>query len=365
MSSRRAIKIMMGVTVMLVVAALIEGNLTRHTEIGDLPRAGFIASCLGFVVFYYGWYPFYKAKKGFKNPLREAHLPPDRFVKIDYFKIKNSGEIFGDTFLFFKRNMSFYLWSAAIVAFVYCVLNVLSTSYAIEDVFKLETNPLQQWQVVGQFFMNDKIPTLPYTNGLAFATLAFLVFRILLRGERDETRTRQQNVIDFLKLTAISTIIMLIASMGGFGNAFIFLGFLPFAGLWMYLTYRDRMSIVTSIKHTGWLMSSDYQLSFSTYYIMLLIGYLFYSFMNSAIMLLYLWIFGWNLSFLTTTSLDNWAVLMTTFIGAFSLFLNFMYFFTAMVFLHYSLLEINEANSLLNKIKQIGMGKKIQGMARE
>jgi hypothetical protein len=47
------------------------------------------------------------------------------------------------------------------------------------------------------------------------------------------------------------------------------------------------------------------------------------------------------------------------------IFINFMLFFTASGFLFYSLLEINEANSLMDKIKQIGVGKRIQGLARE
>ena len=74
---------------------------------------------------------------------------------------------------------------------------------------------------------------------------------------------------------------------------------------------------------------------------------------------------GWNMSFMAHTQLDEAAVVIMTFVAAFTIFINYMLFFTAYGFLYYSLLEINEANSLLEKIKQIGIGKKIQGLARE
>lgn len=71
------------------------------------------------------------------------------------------------------------------------------------------------------------------------------------------------------------------------------------------------------------------------------------------------------MSFLAEARLDEIVVILMTFVSTFSLFTIFSLIFTSIGFLFYSLLEINEANSLLERIKQIGKARKIQGMARE
>jgi hypothetical protein len=327
---------------------------------------------LGTVLFYYLWFPFYKARKGFEKPLQEARLPPDRFAPIEYFKIKNSGEIFGDTFLFFKRHMNFYLKASFIAAVVFCVLVFPFSTVEPDDVFKLESNPFSQWEVIGQFFINGKISFLPYLNGLVYAVLSIIIFKNLFSkepvidsGKREKKSDNKRVFIDFIKISAVFILLMLMVSIGSVGATLFFFGLLPFTALWMYLMYRDRFGVVEGLRHAWWLMSSGYLLTFSTHYTMLLICYLFFAFFNSAIVYLYMWVIGWNLSFISTAALDQTSVIMMSFIAAFSIFLNFMLLFTAMVYLYYALLEINEANNLLERIKQIGMGKKIQGLVRE
>ena len=78
-----------------------------------------------------------------------------------------------------------------------------------------------------------------------------------------------------------------------------------------------------------------------------------------------MWIVGWNFSFFQQSQLDAGVVIAMTFFAAFSMFIIIGFFFTALSFSFYSLLEINEANSLMERIEQIGLGRKIRGMARE
>jgi hypothetical protein len=144
-----------------------------------------------------------------------------------------------------------------------------------------------------------------------------------------------------------------------------FLGAMPFIALWLYLIYRDGYNIVGGIKHAWWLMGSGVGMSYGTHYILFAITYLFFAFSSSGIFYFYMLFVGWNLSFLSENQFDNVVVILTAFVSIFALLLNFMLFFTAYAFLYYSLLEINLGQSLLDKIAQIGMGKKIQGMARE
>jgi uncharacterized membrane protein SpoIIM required for sporulation len=366
MSARRAIKIMVGVMVMLFFAAIIEGNLTRHTETGSWFRGSFIALNVLILLFYYGFLPFYKAKKGFKEPLKEAQLPPDNFAKINYYKIKDVGEIFGETFLFFKRYMKQYLWTAFGLACFFCATVFLTGKGTPDDILKLDSNIFTQYSIFGQFFINEQVPLLPIINGLVYATMAYVVYRLILRGEQNiAARSKQYEAGQFLKIAVVTTLMLTITSMHEAWVVLFLFAVFPFMALWLYLMYRDNFNVFNGIRHAWWLMGSGVGLSYGTYYVMLVIGFLFFSFLNSAFLYLYMWFVGWNLSFLSQTHFDQTIVVISSVLASFMIFINFMLFFTASGFLFYSLLEINEANSLMDKIKQIGVGKRIQGLARE
>jgi uncharacterized membrane protein SpoIIM required for sporulation len=55
--SRRGLKIVVGTVPLFIVAGFIEGFVTRHTELPDMLRGGFILLSLSFVIFYYIIYP--------------------------------------------------------------------------------------------------------------------------------------------------------------------------------------------------------------------------------------------------------------------------------------------------------------------
>lgn len=367
MTARRGIKIMVGVVSLLIVAAIIEGNLTRHTEAGDLFRGIFIAVCFVIVVGYFGWLPFYKARKGFKKPLEEAKLPPDSFYQIDYQKIKSGGEIFGDTFLFFNRHLSIFLKAATSAALMFCVSCFYLSKEKMSETFKLKTDIFHQTSVLVQFFLNEDIRLLPYLNGVILAAIAFLIFRAILRGEQIHNYTRREELSSFVELVAIFEIWSLLASFneGMFTVSMLLL--LPFFGLWAFVMYRFgfNFKFIAALKHTWWLINAHLGLVIGSYLTLLLVGFLVFSLTNSSLLYFYLWMVGWNMSFLSEAHLDELIVIIMTFVSAFSIFTIFSLIFTSIGFLFYSLLEINEANNLLERIKQIGQSRKIRGMARE
>ncbi len=365
MSARRGIKIMVGVMVMLFFAAIIEGNLTRHTGAGDWVRGLFIALCFGSVIFYYGWLPFYKAKKGFAKPFREAELPPNDDYEIDYFKIKNGGEVFGDTFTFFQRNISFFTRLSAIAAGVFCLAIFAIKWQEPDEVFKINASFFDQADVIGQFFINDKISFLPLLNGAIYTALFAFIFSKILRGEKNESLSRAQLMPVIGQMFIVITANMFLMSSAPIFTFLFFVVVMPFMGLWLYLIFRDNFNFIQAVRHAWWLMGSGRMQFFGTHLTMLPLCYLLFSGVNSIILNIYLQFIGWNMSFLTEAQFDQTTVLMMTFAAAFILFISLMLMFTAYGFLYYSLLEINEANSLFKKIDTIGSGKKIRGMARE
>ena len=189
----------------------------------------------------------------------------------------------------------------------------------------------------------------------------------ILRGEKNYIKTRRENIVSFIELLVIFELWSIIAVQnGGWLILAIFVLF-PFFGLWAMMMFRFgfKFNFFKAIQHTRWLSSSNLSLVISSHLIMLVIGWLFFSLANSFLMNFYLWMIGWNLSYLNQSQLDSIVVIVMTFVAAFSFFLIFALFLTSVSFVFYSLLEINEANSLLNKIEQIGMSRKIRGMIRE
>jgi uncharacterized membrane protein SpoIIM required for sporulation len=367
MTARRGVKIIVGVLCLLVVAALIEGNLTRHTDAGDGFRGAFIGLCFAIIVGYFGILPFIKARRGFAKPLAEAKLPPDSVYKIDYQKIKSSGEIFGDTFLFFSRHLSTYLQVASSAALLYTCTAFLLSKDIISHTFQLETGILQQSNVIVQFFINNNIPFLPYINGVLLSAVAFVVFRNVLKGEGKPAYTQREEIISFVEILIIFELWSVIANQntGIFILSVIFL--LPMFVLWAFVMYRFgfNFKFLQAIKHTWWLINTHVSLALGSYLILLAMGWLMFSLANSALLNFYLWIIGWNFSFLTQGQLEALPVVLMTFVSIFSLFIILSLIFTTIGFLFYALLEINEANNLVERIKQIGMARKIRGMARE
>ena len=367
MSARRGIKIIVGVIVMLIFAALIEGNLTRHTELGNA-RGVFIAANVAAILFYYVWLPFYKARKGFDRPLGEAQLPPDNFATFQFNKIKSSGEIFGDTFLFFSRNFSTYFPTCAALAAVFCGIVFFMSETGISETFKLQAGIFDQNNIVAQFFTNEHVSILPILNALIYASLAFIIFRKILRGEGKYNQTRADEIKSFGELFLIFGVWSYAAAYSGSSWLLIMLVVvLPWFAIngFLMMRFGFNFNYLKAFKHTAWLIGSNRQLLFGVVGIMFVVSWLIFSLLNSSLFYFYMWIVGWNFSFFQQSQLDAGVVIAMTFFAAFSMFIIIGLFFTALSFTFYSLLEINEANSLMERIEQIGLGRKIRGMARE
>jgi hypothetical protein len=131
------------------------------------------------------------------------------------------------------------------------------------------------------------------------------------------------------------------------------------------MRYGFNFNYLKSFKHTAWLISSNRELFMGVIGIQIVVSWLLFAMLNSSLTHFYMWIIGWNFSFFNQSQLDGGVVIGMTFLAAFLLFLITSLFLTALSFTFYSLLEINEGNALVARIQQVGMGRKIRGLARE
>lgn len=124
MSAKTALIVIAGTFPLVVIAAFIESFQTRHTEIDDTIKFGFILFCLAFVIFYFIWYPRYKSKNqgdevGFKS-FETTPTPSSRAV-FDTHQILSVSQLFsfsiGHILRFSGRSISFLL--------ALCIVNVV------------------------------------------------------------------------------------------------------------------------------------------------------------------------------------------------------------------------------------------------
>lgn len=110
---RRGLKIFIGIVPVIILAAFFEGFLTRFTETPDVLRGLFILLSLAFVLGYFVWLPWNKARLGaFPAEDKDADLPPDVLTAIEVHTVKTAGGIISDAFTIFKRHIG---WSLGLV----------------------------------------------------------------------------------------------------------------------------------------------------------------------------------------------------------------------------------------------------------
>lgn len=108
MSARKGLKIIMGISPIIFLAAFIEGFLTRHTDLPNLLRLSFILLSLAFVLVYFVWYP---RRVGRKITEEESLEESPVYVKKTFFnpnKILSFGELFSESLRIFFKNIGRY-----------------------------------------------------------------------------------------------------------------------------------------------------------------------------------------------------------------------------------------------------------------
>ncbi len=374
--ARRGLKILAGVLLMLVLAALVEGNLTRETKVGDVFRAIFIGFSLFSIFFYYVWYPFYLSKKGFPPPPPQLPDWSPPAYEPDWEEVKTSGEIFTDVFFQIKKHIGYYLARVAGASALFCAYAFLAGNHGPDDIFKLGGGGVQQpiyrllysifteWQVLGQFFVNKYIPFLPALNAVCFTWLAFGVYRKVAEEEKGVSFNWKTQILLFIRLFSICGVFFALCALDSSALVLGLFLFFPWLGVAMYICFREDKGPFRAVGRAWTLVSGSAGLALGAYYLLLLISYLFFSFVNSIFVEYYLQVVGWNTR-LTQAALDNFAVILTAYISIFALFSIFTLLFAGFPFLYYSLREIKEAHGMMKKIMRVGMDKKIRGLLQE
>lgn len=364
-SARRGIKIMVGIIPIIMLAGFFEGYLTRHTETPDFIRAIFILICLAFILVYFVWYPWMLAKKGFDKPLSEVRVSPDKDQIINFLRIKNVASLFGEVFIFFKKNAGILLLSAAMVSALFTVMTFGLTEEDPVNLFYFPTYLFGTLSVLNKYFSSEVLYYMPWLMWGSIATITFVTFTLLRREEQFIGNTRRITHLNNM-ITAIITagLVELVLWFNSGFTIILMIFVVPVVLLWYFTAQREQINIFKAFSRTQMILAGNYGKLLGIFNLVFIAGLFFYSLADTALVNFFFQIINWVVHFDQST-MDSLTIILLTFFNIFLLNLLLILMATGVGLAYYSLSEINEAGELLRNIRSIGLKHRIKGLERE
>ena len=356
-SSRRGLKIILGVVPIIILAGFFEGFLTRFTETPDVLRGLFIAICLAFVLFYFVWHPFRLANANLGIPEETFAPSSDQYGKIDFARIKPSAEIFSEIFVLLAEFLKPLLLTTTLGCIVFCGLVFSLAPSNPSELFVFNFDRLQPLNVLSQFFSPKDWRFVPIFTILLFSLLTWRVLRFVNKEARNPV----------LNLVRATLGVASLYSVLWLSDSTVFVGVLigyPVILIWTCVMTLENRGPIGALTRTAHLMAKGLGKAFGLFSILLLIGALFFAITDSTVLWFFVSLLEWVVYFEPDTMQQINAVLFT-FITVFVMSLIFCLFLTGMVLLFFSLREVVDASHLKASIQNIGRKKKFRGLDRE
>lgn len=345
MSAMRSLKLMLGITPIIVTAGIIESFLTRYTDAPAFVKLSLIFLSAAFIIGYFVIYPWQKSKTGFARPIREAKLQPNVSEPINFNRIKNNAEILGDAFGFYKRNLNVILkWVLLLTVGATLAYYFTNT----DEPQRIQPNIVEYMFREMFFAINlNSIPKL--LIGVLCTTIIFNVTMLLLLKEQGLKLTNRVWFTGFLKcLLIISTTYYLLYLTEPWGYIIYALIYAPA----LFIVFGALKK--TSFNETWNLITSGFSQLMSLQFILFFTILVFLLLLTSPLIYFYTEII--TLSF---TQLETWineiVFLLEAFIKFFAFNLLLPIVGVCMSVLYYSLMEVTSASFLKESISKINL----------
>ncbi|GAB5552029.1 MAG: hypothetical protein Sapg2KO_16200 [Saprospiraceae bacterium] len=362
-SAKRGLKIMLGIAPIFVIAGFIEGYLTRQTDTPDSIRLLFILGCLAFVIFYFGIFPRMQARNLSELVKGNYHNTPKPKQQIDFQEIKTRGQIFSESFLLFRSHWRPIFWAALACSLLYSSLIFNLSSRPAYELFYFPADFMGTISRINTFFINKRLDFLPFINILIFGAFLSVVFRIVAKAAHPEEKSTPFLLVWLKTLPGVAILVSILWTNEWYTLfLFIFGAVIPL--LWIYTVIAERRPSFTGLQRSLVLLSGMYSKALSTLLIFLMIGFLFFSLLDTALFSLYFDIIGWFTN-LEGDQLESFSMILQVTTSMFMIFMILSIIGLGFGILYHSLLEIQEAPGLAQRIKTIGQQRSIRGLDKE
>ncbi len=365
LSAKRGIKIMIGLIPIFIVAAFIEGFITRQTDVSYIIRGFLILISLVFVLYYFVIYPHLLAKKHPELILKTEKLGKTKKEQPRFDTILSGERLFSSAFQIIKSTAGQMIKLSFLTAILYSSVLLLFSGFFIPD----SAESVFGWQGIKALLNYRDNRMLIFLNAF-FCALILLRASLIIKTYIGKN-TPHFTSIEFLKEMKEQGINALITSLTfnfvffskiGWGIV-LFLVILPVILLAYYHSTMEDVFIIAGV---------DIVLRRLKYNVSYFIGQYFKTILICAIFCIvsmqFSWlitiIFEWNIS-LTGTWQNMIFEYIYTIIYSFIIFLSISAINISLSILYYNMIETATAEKLIARIHQIGNRNKIRGYETE
>jgi len=345
MSGRNGLKIILGVAPVTVLAAFIEGFLTRHTEIPNPIRFAFILLSFGFVLTYFFWYPRRVAKKT-KN-IEEITEQEPSYHKSETFnknKILSFGDVLTQSLRLMFKSMSKFMLVLAGCSLVYAAI-------IVSDKLELFSDKNSYGFGIPNAFNFEKFPFLGLLSGIIYLIVIVLSLIIIQKKLtlKHKINVGKSLLSSFLFLPIFIGIIFIddswIKALGFF--------ILP---LLIFITTISALKNFQFFKAVGWaarLLNRKWFFTYGLFLVFWIFNLLLFYALSSLISLLFIdTSLIWAITDNEQTGLEI-SLGIHAFITCFSFLFYLALSVVSSCVLYFSLNEIYSAENLIHKIRSI------------
>lgn len=366
-SARNGIKILVGVTVLLVYAAIIESFATRYTEMPDIIRLGIILLSFTIVIGYFVVYPYMLYKKGMIPAEVQDEIPGKKIHQYHLNVIKSPGKIFTETFSLFAKNVRRIAWLSASIAFLITIAFGVITKWNFHEVFYnfgYNFEPFGLLYVWSQFNETTDFNHYPLMYGIyavLFSVYSLLVFRWCNHDIGAKIKSGYTGVLNGVFLIALAMSSFLLPAIITFFMAPVMISLLM---MWLYIANTKKKFFLLSIKEFFLIIRGNIGRIIGTFLSTLAIQWIALLLMNSMVVELITNFVQMNLARYDWIASEI-SFILYIFIPFFVLLMVMCFTFFGTALLYFSIREINEANSLISSIEQVGFKKRAYGLEQE
>lgn len=348
-SAIRSLKLMLGITPVIITAGIIESFLTRYTETPDFIRLLLILLSAAFIIGYFVVYPWYKSKRGFEIPIQEVRLQPAPYVEASIHTIKTNADILKDSFQFYKENFTKIIKWIAVVAVGVTTCDMVLHERIAE--YRSGNDWLANFFAELFFAMKTPSPLFIAINSLATAIVLYRVWQIL--NISNPEIKKKNTPVDILTLTLIiSPVYFLILVLESWGVFLVSIGFFMIIMMGYIQVLDVRRSPFHALRKVFSLGSNHFTQFAGLHFTLLLTSVTFLLILSAPLIYLYINIFEWNFA-----KSDFWAShvidFISTWIKEMAFFLILPIIASCATYLYYVLTESSDATHLKSTISQV------------
>ncbi len=372
MSAKRGVLIILTVLPLIVMAAFIEGFLTRHVEYSYIVRGIVIFGSLAFIISYYIIYPIMKARKGFVSFLEDVKLPHTEKSNIQYNQIKTASQIFSDAFVFYRMHIKkialFSLVLTAVYTFVLFGIGesliLIDLEDGVNDLLEFDTFFERTTENLSNLLFREDFDIAWLLNLAATIITAYFIHFYVQQNAKKEESPKGYGFWFKTMTTAIICGIAIQLCMVT-EEAFFFLTMVfivPIVLLIQAVSFNENINIISAIGRALSLLGGNWLHIMGTYLAIMGTCFIFLFMATTPFTAFY---FGIVATIFPIADLDLFREIFYIILHIYMVTMLFPLVYAGFGIGFYSFREIKEAGSLFEKIPQIGQRKISYGMERE